>query len=92
MSENYQLITKKDVPSAQKEKGWISPALAPCLEKYIHDGECNQDGEDEAKPLEDLCKDITSFRRKNRTDRVIYPEHEGKDQIPTKANDPKDDQ
>ena len=93
MFGNYQLITKNghltDVPSVRKEKGWRNPALASCLKEYIHDGDGYQDGKHEAKPLEDLCKDITSLRRKDRTNRVVYPEHEGEDQIPTKANDPK---
>ena len=73
------------------KKGWTSPAFTSCLEEDIHDGDCNQDGKDESKPFEYLCKDITSFRRKNRTNGVVYPKHEGEDQIPTKANDPNDD-
>ena len=38
-----------------KKKGQISPALASCLKKYIHDSDGYQDSQHEAKPLEDLC-------------------------------------
>ena len=64
---------------------------APCLKENIHDGDGYQDSQHEAKPLEDLCKDITSLGRENRTNRVVYPKHEGKEKFPTEANDSKDD-